>query len=174
MATKQIPRGRMLCVLGPGGDFCSEVRDAGCALLAVESAPLTGAQLRGLRTHLAEQLGLHEAPTTVQIAGVRDARAWAAADDPLPPVVFGSLSAYLAEEYDAAQTEETTADPYPETVARPHVHSGLQQRARVRAHHAGAGGRVRRQQGNRLRTHRRASEEGLSQAYPAQGTLFAT
>ena len=147
MTTKPTSAGQTLCLLGPGGDFRCEVHDNGPGLLDLESTSLSAAQLGHLRNCLSSELDL----AGESAANACDARVWAVAQRPLPPVVYGSLSAYLAEEYDGAKDQATVGLPDAQATARAYVHPGLQQRARVRTDDAGAGRRVRSQQGYRLR-----------------------
>src|SRR5262249_11868195 len=95
----------------------------------------------------------------------------------LPPVVYGSLTAYLAEERADGPTKELKhpfRGPDAETTACPDVHPRLQQHSRLPPDHAGAGRRIRRVESDRLRAHWRAPAKGLSEAFAPQGSLFAT
>lgn len=175
MSGKRQPRGPLLCVLGPGGDYRDAVRDSGPGWSDLDRSPLPEDRRQSLNQYLAEQLDVfHAANAARQVVDCNDARVWGSAERPLPPVVFGSLSAYLAEEYDATRYEEAAAVTDSEAVPATDVHSGLHACPRVRADHAGVGRRTRGKQGHRVRTHHLTTEKGLAASIPTQGTLFAT
>lgn len=173
--------GRALCIIGPGGDFRREISDSGDKLLDLqsrnvdESTVLALARMLGRRRDLARGL-LDQAADEPAVSPQIAKRLSAAAVSALPPVIIGSLSAFMTEEWTDAteQVVQEGAVADSKTVAGSDVHSGLYERARLCPDDAGARRRIRRKQSHGIRAHLGLAAEGLSQACQAQGTLFAT
>ena len=151
---------------------------AGPGVLDLETSLLTDEDVLALAKKLAQR---HEAlcvqPPVEQTAPASDVQAWSAGRRQLPPVIHGSLSAYLSEEWTDAscQTIQENAVPADSQAATStDLHPRLHPCSRVRTDDAGVGRRVRREQGNRVRARRRSAKKGLSSTFEAQGTLFAT
>src|SRR5262245_56139809 len=167
--------GRALCVVGPGGDYQREIADSGTGLLSLRSRPVDESTVIALARMLADRRRAARViadDRLTDLAAEERSDVSIARNRALPPVLFGSLSAYLAEEWSDASIEglpqRSVADA--EAVACADVHPGLHERARVLSHHAGTRRRVRGQQGNRLRAHFGAAKKGLPEAFAPQGT----
>src|SRR5262245_15680595 len=97
-------QGRALCITGPGGEFRRELADGGPGYFNVRSAPLSDEAIAALARHL----GCWKAAALADVemsADPADRNVWSAARRPLPPVIFGRLSAYLNQEWSDASIE---------------------------------------------------------------------